>query len=240
MENAEREIWRDLSGYEGLYKVSNLGRVKSVHHIIIRSNGWPKTINEKILVSHPCPSGYESVSLHDLNGDFKTAMIHRLVASTFLDNQKKYRVVHHKNSNKKDNRAVNLEWCSNQYNTEHAYKFEGLKCPDSSRAVLQYSLGGELLNEYKNAKEASLAVGCASNSSIISCCKHIYKQVKGYVWRYKKERRLIGQIYDGKVINTFQSMTQAARSVGLKSSNSIYQAVNHNRTAAGFKWKYIN
>ena len=78
-----KEIWKDIDGYEGLYKVSNLGRVKSVHRIVTKSNGKPMTVYERILRDTASGHGYRSIALSK-NGAVLTKTVHKLVASAFL------------------------------------------------------------------------------------------------------------------------------------------------------------
>ena len=92
-----QEIWKDIQGYEGYYQVSNLGRVKS-----LRSN--------TILKINDIKGGYSQVGL-SINGNPKTKRIHRLVATAFLDNEFNLTQINHKDKNRHNNRADNLEWC---------------------------------------------------------------------------------------------------------------------------------
>jgi len=106
----ENEIWKDIIGFEGLYQISNMGRVKSFHS--------PK---EKILKLHENSIGYLRIGLHK-NCNSKHERISRLVAIHFIPNPLNLPQVNHKNLNKKDNRVVNLEWCTPRQNTLHARK----------------------------------------------------------------------------------------------------------------------
>ena len=108
------EIWKDIKGYEGIYKVSNLGRVLSVR--------W-KTKN-KLLKQH-ITSRYLSVTLC-LNTSRKTIKVHRLVAKHFIPNPENKPEVNHINGIREDNREINLEWCTARENNTHAVKL-GLK-----------------------------------------------------------------------------------------------------------------
>lgn len=110
----EQEVWKDIRGYEGLYQVSNMGRVKSLSHTILRSNGFPQSFGERIL-SPRHSNGYRMVTLCSI-GEQGNFYVHRLVADAFIPNPNGYKEVNHKNEDKADNRAENIEWCSRRYN----------------------------------------------------------------------------------------------------------------------------
>lgn len=101
------EEWKDIEGYEGLYQVSNLGRIKSLARVIIRSDSKPNPINEKIL-KYGMNRGYCAVVLCK-DGKKKMYKVHRLVAMAFLSNHYNLPEVNHKDENKKNNCVDNLE-----------------------------------------------------------------------------------------------------------------------------------
>jgi len=105
-----KEIWKPVVGYEGLYEVSSHGRVKSLERIIERRDGRNLTINEIILKPRMNRGGYSRINLRN-QGDLKTRLIHQLVAESFLNHAPcGYKlVVNHINFKKTDNRVQNLE-----------------------------------------------------------------------------------------------------------------------------------
>jgi len=106
----QEEIWKDVVGYEGKYKVSNLGRIKSIlktKEIILKCS-----TNEK---------GYRCTHL-TINGHGKKKKVHRLVCIAFLENPNDYKQVNHIDGDKFNNRVENLEWCTAKQNVQHAIK----------------------------------------------------------------------------------------------------------------------
>lgn len=119
----EEEIWKDIRGYVGYYQVSNRGRVKSVHRVIIRKNKGPQTIHEKILSPgklYGKKDGYYLVVMLCKIGVDKTFQVHRLVAEAFIPKIKGKPEVNHINEIKHDNRVENLEW--NNHRENNTYK----------------------------------------------------------------------------------------------------------------------
>lgn len=113
------EVWKPVVGYEGMYEVSNLGRVKSVYRIFVRKDGKKLPIRERILKHANTSSGYPAVRICGY-GKKPTTYIHRLVAGAFIDNPENKPCVNHINGIKTDNRVDNLEWCSYQENEIHS------------------------------------------------------------------------------------------------------------------------
>ncbi|MED1908548.1 MULTISPECIES: NUMOD4 motif-containing HNH endonuclease [Cytobacillus] len=113
------EEWRDVRGFEGYYKVSNAGSVKSLGKVITNSKGIRRVFKERILTQTINSTGYKTVTLISNN---KRIMyrVHRLVADAFIDNPLKLRVVNHKNGEKTDNRVENLEWVTHLENVNHS------------------------------------------------------------------------------------------------------------------------
>ena len=111
MENTTNtEVFKDIKGYPN-YQISNLGRV------------WSKK-RQIYLKPHKNNSGYLSVVLPSINGKYKRELIHRLVALTFIDNPNNYPCVNHKDENKENNSASNLEWCDRSYNINYGSRNE--------------------------------------------------------------------------------------------------------------------
>ena len=116
------EIWKDVVGYEGHYKVSNLGRVKSCERVVKR-NGSDMKLKGSLIKSRQNSTGYLRVSL-SLASKRKRHFVHRLVAESFLLNDNERCYVNHKDLDKKNNNVSNLEWCTRSENMQHA-KYNG-------------------------------------------------------------------------------------------------------------------
>lgn len=168
------EIWKDIEGYEGLYKVSNLGRVKS-----FRKSSKYGAPDELILKPNIITSGYEVVTLYKERSKSKF-QVHRLVANAFIPNPLLLPCVNHKDENKVNNCSENLEWCTYQYNnnygTARVRRIETVSTP-----VLQKTLDGEIIAIYRSAKIAAELLGYQKRSVSGWCRSGIGG---GYIWEY--------------------------------------------------------
>lgn len=185
MENIE--IWKDIENYEGLYQVSNLGRVRSLERDVYYSNGAIHHLKEKILVKRIEKNGYQIVSLYK-NGKRKDMTIHRLVALAFISNPEDKPQVNHIDEVKTNNVVENLEWCSAQENVNHGTR--------TARAVQNrrsYKLGNhpnakpvfceELNKKFDSIRRAEEELGVNINC-IVSACKGKQKTAGGFHWKY--------------------------------------------------------
>ena len=115
------EIWKDLKGYVGIYKISNFGRVKHIGHKSLNPHNTLSKLD--FLVSTKLNKGYRQVWLIDDSGNKELRYVHKLVAEHFVDNPNGFKNVNHKDENKENNSASNLEWCdvlyNNTYNDRH-------------------------------------------------------------------------------------------------------------------------
>ena len=115
----EREIWKDIEGYEGLYQVSNLGRVRSLERIDA-SGHHRKGI---MLAGRTVRGGYLNVRLYRY-GSEKNKLVHRIGAETFIPNPDNLPQVNHKDEDKTNNQVENLEWCTALYNNTYGTRVE--------------------------------------------------------------------------------------------------------------------
>lgn len=116
MKETNMEVWKDIEGYEGLYEISNLGRVKCLERLVKNKNGYRK-VKERILTT--TSFNYACVFLS--NSSVKQHYVHRLVATAFIPNPLNKEMVNHKSGNKLDNRLNNLEWVTRSENQIHAF-----------------------------------------------------------------------------------------------------------------------
>ena len=173
------EIWNDIDGYEGLYQVSNMGRVKS-RVWTQKHNG-----NEHFLKATPTPQGYREVSLYITPNNRKKVTVHKLVATAFIPNPNHLPAINHKDEDKTNNRADNLEWCTYSYN--NAYGTARLRTSiTKGMPVQQYTLSGVLLAEYQSIGIAAKLLNI-HGSTIYKCCKGTAQSAHGYIWRYKED-----------------------------------------------------
>lgn len=121
------ELWEDIEGYETLYKVSNLGRIKSLNRTNVNKNGIKRKLKERVLKLSDGSKGYLIVSLSK-NNKIKSCTVHSLVANAFVIKKSDNLQVNHINGIKSDNRASNLEWVTASDNLLHAHRI-GIKKP---------------------------------------------------------------------------------------------------------------
>lgn len=120
MSDYNTEIWRPVNQYEGLYEVSNMGRVRSLDRITNYIDGRVRKFNGRMISPRKAGAGYYQVGLSN-NGSKKRDYIHRLVAEAFIPNPKNLPEVNHLDGNKLNNRLSNLEWTTSSENKKHAY-----------------------------------------------------------------------------------------------------------------------
>jgi len=164
------EVWQDIIGYEGLYKVSDCGRVKSL---------WFK--KERILKPNITSQGYSQLVLYK-NSTIKSYLVHRLVSEVFIENPNQYTQVNHKLEFEKSNNNVsNLEWCECIYNNNY-----GTRNKRISNVLSHPVIGVNLSNGYIMSiiSAESMRTFNFDPSCILKCCRGKRVTHKGYTWRY--------------------------------------------------------
>lgn len=189
------EVWKDIEGYEGLYKISSYGHVYSLPR---------KGCKGGFVVPSLGSSGYLQTHLCK-NSIVKTIMIHRLVAKHFLANENNYPEVNHKDECKTNNCVWNLEYCTRVYNQNygtaidrgvkshnyeesakkaalhHNYKEVGRK---QAKPVLQFSSDGELVRRWESIREICRERNY-STGNISNACNGKLKNAYGFVWKFE-------------------------------------------------------
>lgn len=172
------EIFKPIIGYEGLYEISNLGRVRSLDRVIVDKKGVHQHFKGQFITPFLTKGGYYEVMLSK-NKVRRVFLLHRLVATHFLGECPEGCEVDHINRDKTDNRLENLRYvshvenCVNRNNNRDHLK----------KKVLQYTLDGCFVREYPSMEEAANAVG-GFKSNVWACCRGKAKSAYGYLWRY--------------------------------------------------------
>jgi len=177
----KKEIWRDVKGYEGLYQVSNMGRVKSLERTLIDKLGRKHPTKERILTPRKSTKGYFNVSLSQGRGKKKNFPIHRLVCEAFHKNPENKPCVNHLDENKTNNVASNLEWCTYKENNNHG-THNARVAKSLSKSVGQYTRDDKLIKVWQSTIEVYRQLGF-SYSHISEVAQGKRKTAYGYVWK---------------------------------------------------------
>ena len=265
-----KEIWKDIRGYEGRYRVSNFGSVFS-------------QITNKRLKQTRSNTGYYQVQLYGENG-VSNILVHKLVAEAFVENPDKKPEVNHLDGDKSNNCMSNLEWVTRSENTHHAIS-KGLRplCPmygkrgdenPLSKEIIQYDLDGKYIRLWKGIANAARYYN-ANEASISGCLNGRNKTAAGYIWRfadneetqesvdpikrrkknanktvekakfgrgkYPREYKRIQQFdTGGNLIRTWNSCKEIKEETNYDIGHIYKCAVGKRKTTAGFIWKYTD
>lgn len=173
------ELWKPIKGYEGLYEVSNLGRVKS----LVGWNGKEYVQRDKILKISRVEGQYGKVSLHK-NRKSHTAEVHRLVAENWVDNPNNYPQVMHLDEDKHNNRADNLKWGTAKENANFPNHKRKLSESMSKRKGKLNSFYGKKHSEATRKKLSESKKGNANGGKPVYCEGVYYKSIKECALNY--------------------------------------------------------
>lgn len=199
LEDLKNEEWRDIKDFEGLYKISNYGRVKSLDRIIHASD---RDIHCKDMIKKISKNnrGYYVIALFNTN-TFKRYLVHRLVAEAFIPNPDNKPEVNHITPVTKDlcdNRVCNLEWVTSKENSQRSIVLGRASKPPihfgknhpKHKSIYQINKNGIIENHWNCIADAC-RTGEYERHSIVSSCKDINKTYKGFKWFYEKDYKRI-------------------------------------------------
>ena len=181
----EEETWRDIAGYEGLYQVSNKGRVKSLERTFVDKRGYRQYRKGRVLKPSKDGGGYLRVNLFNGSGKGKTLSVHRLVCEAFHENSENKPCVNHIDENRVNNVASNLEWCTYKENNNHGMHTAKM-AKARSKSVGQYTRDGKLIKVWQSTREVQRLLGFL-HGNISAVARGKYKTAYGYVWKYIDE-----------------------------------------------------
>lgn len=211
----KKEIWKDIPGYEGLYKVSNLGNVKS-----LKRNG----IKGIILKGEKDEFDYKRVTLCKKNKT-KKYKVHRLVAQAFIPNPNNLPQINHKDENSKNNNVENLEWCTAKYNSNYGNHNEKIR-----QRMLQN-------NPFKGKHHSPKTL---EKLRLAKLGRHLSEEQKKKIGVANKGKGRIGKkVYCVELNKTFNSVVDAEKQLGIFNPNIVQVCLGKRKTAGGYHWWYI-
>lgn len=229
----EQEIWKDIEGFNGIYQVSNLGRVRSLdHYRNTHRNGKGRAfVKGRIMTPYKKPNGYLAYSFHNKSGvSSKKMSAQRLVATAFIPNPNNLPCVNHKDENPSNNNVDNLEWCTyaynNAYGTARARAQATRQRKGVMKPVVKYTLDGKPVERYVSVGEAARCNNtikeCISNCCVnktIRCGNYGYRfEGDPYIPReqvYKKRKVYFYDLKSGKLLNISDGYREAAKFAGV-------------------------
>ena len=211
----ENEIWKPIKNYEGLYEVSNMGRVKSLDRETIDSMGRKRCFKGKILKVGKL-RGYAHVTLFDRNGNRKTLQVHILVGHAFVEGYFEGAEIDHINTICDDNRADNLRWVTHKENMENTLTRE--KLSECQMGEKNHRYGKTLSEDHKK------------------------RLVESNTGRYGKlhpnSKSIIQMTLDCKVIRIWEATREVERELGYDHTGVSACCRGKLKTYKGYKWMY--
>lgn len=187
--STEKEVWKDIEGYEGYYQVSNHGRIRSLDRVIRSKYRSSQFIKGNIKNITPRKDGYKAIMLYK-NNKGNRQYIHRLVAKAFIPNPKGYEIINHIDENPSNNHYKNLEWCDHQYNLTYGDKVErttnskGYKERTKRLRKPIYVIDKEGNRSWYDSLTSAARELDLDTASITACLKGRNQTHKGYSYEY--------------------------------------------------------
>ena len=184
----EEEIWRPVVGYEGLYEVSNLSRVKSLSRIRVvhrKKITFTQSHPERVLVPLLSSNGRYHFSLYK-DGKQNSVSRASIVARAWVEGYKDGYEVNHIDENEQNDSIENLEWCSHLYNMRYGTRTKraiSKMIETKGRKVIAKTKAGEIVDVFHTIADACRKYGCSS-SNISRCCSGKIKSLVGLRWEY--------------------------------------------------------
>ena len=254
MKNFDNEVWKDIPNYEGLYQVSNLGRVRSLDRVVFCENGQMQQHKGRILYLGAQDKGYYSVHLCK-NRKVKSFRVNRLVWITFNGLIPEGMEVNHINEVKSDNRLCNLNLMSRKENVNWG---TGAKrsAYTRSKTVLQYDLNGNFIKEWDSAADAEKEFSTGYGGNITRCCKKERTMAYNYLWKYKDDKTPIIKLMvnyanspkcnevdridkNGNVLEHFNTAAEAERKRNVTRGriSAVCNSIKQSK-AGGYYWQW--
>ena len=260
----QNEIWKPVVGYEGLYEVSDLGRIKSVLKILKSGNRMRK-YKERIITPQHTKDGYLYVHLYK-EGKCKRLLVHRVVMLAFVPNTENKPQIDHINTQKDDNRLENLRWATPKENANNALTVEYMKTahsPDCYKRgqetrrekhghnapirIYQYSKDGLLVADYSSLSEAERILGIPRKNISRAMNDHTLS-AGGYMWRtdgvqkcepflfrnHPSSKPVLLFDLEGNLIKEWNSIYEASQELNIPPSN-----IRRNANLKGKPRRYI-
>jgi hypothetical protein len=197
-------MWKTIDGFNGFYSVSDDGRVRSNDRIVFNNgSNVENKINGKELKQYKNNMGYMYVDLC-VDGKKKHYLVHRLVATAFIDNPCNHPIINHKDNNPLNNTVNNLEWCTYSYNNQYSHNQNRHPCTEKSlkarrqpktwlhKPVVQYTKQMDEVQKFESITCAAMwlvdngimKTKKPKTTNIVSCCKGKAKSAYGFIWKY--------------------------------------------------------
>lgn len=225
----EEEIWKPITGFEGLYEVSSYGRVRSLDRYVMTKNDSFRHYKGRVLIPIKDSKGYLFVQL----GRKRHFAVHRLVGKMFVPNPRSLPCINHIDECRDNNHYSNLEWCSHAYNNSYGTRLHRItislrKNPNITSPVLRLDKQGNITKEYQciiDTKKDGF-----DESAVSKCCRLYgrFHSHKGFIWVYKRDVDKIEAIVERfHKRNTKFLTSRSVMSVNIKSGErNIFKSLN--------------